>query len=629
MPLTTQIVSRYERGDMGVDAAATRAYVQALNKLGRGDQALQYVRDGVAANRASAFTPKSTSPSHFPSEASAAPPPSTSPSRVRRSREQMMEEESDASSELLNLTTRSGTREDPIYVVSQPAEMTSKQRFWAGAKLVAALWIATALISTYSEEIQKISGAGSKKFSSFNEIDADAVKSVTFADVQGVDEAKEELVEVVEFLRDPAKYTRLGGKLPKGVLLTGPPGTGKTLLARAIAGEAGVPFFHCSGSEFDEMFVGVGAKRVRELFAAAKKKSPCIIFMDEIDAVGGKRNPRDQQFAKMTLNQLLVEMDGFNQSSGIIVIGATNFPELLDKALVRPGRFDRKVIVPIPDVKGRLDILKVHSRTVPMASDTKLNLIARGTTGLSGAELGNLINHAALRAAALGKQTVAMIDLEWAKDRVLMGAERKSAIIPEVSRKKTAYHEAGHALVNIYTEGSRPIYKATIMPRANTLGMVVQLPEGDEHNYSKKQLRAMLDIGMGGQAAEEIVNGPDNIETGASNDIENTTKIARSMLTTYGMGSPAIGKVNVQNKEDYEALSPNTRQVIEEELRQMMEEAWVRAKTILTKHRHELDLLANALMEYESLSGEEIKIIISGNKLKRSPLPDETGDKPK
>eukprot|EP01038_Epipyxis_sp_PR26KG_P013825 gene13825-18539_t len=357
----------------------------------------------------------------------------------------------------------------------------------------------------------------------------------SFNDVVGIDEAKGELQEIVLYLQDPKRFTRLGGKLPKGVLLTGPPGTGKTLLARAIAGEAGVPFFHASGSEFEEMYVGVGAKRVRELFEVAKAKSPCIIFIDEIDAIGGSRQLKDQSAMKMTLNQLLVEMDGFQQNNGIIVIAATNFPDSLDSALVRPGRFDKHVDVPMPDIGGRQAILTLYGKKVPLDSDVDMEQLARGTPGFSGAELFNLINQAALKASVDGLKSVGMASLEHAKDKIMMGAERKSAVISPETMKMTAFHEAGHALVALKTAGADPIHKATIMPRGRALGMVMQLPEGDQTSMSRKQMLARLDVCMGGRLAEEIVFGPENVTSGASSDIQQATRLAKAMVTKYGL----------------------------------------------------------------------------------------------
>merc|ERR1711871_1784987 len=360
------------------------------------------------------------------------------------------------------------------------------------------------------------SGASGRMDSMNQEYRPSNEKSKRFTDVRGCPEAVAELDDIVQYLRNPSVYTDLGGKLPSGVLLTGPPGTGKTLLAKAVAGEAGVPFFYASGSEFEEIYVGVGAKRVRELFAQAKKNAPCIVFVDEIDAGGSARSPKDQQAMKMTLNQLLVELDGFNPSEGIIVLAATNFPQLLDKALVRPGRFDRNVAVPLPDVAGREQILDLYVKAVPADKSVEVKTLARATPGMSGADLSNLVNLASLQASLQNRETIMMSDFEHAKDRILMGAERKSAVISEENRRCTAYHEAGHALVANYTDGSKPIYKATIMPRGNTLGYVARLPDKDQVSVKKKELLADMDVCMGGRVAEILIFGEDNVSTGAS-----------------------------------------------------------------------------------------------------------------
>ncbi|TKY74122.1 ATP-dependent zinc metalloprotease FTSH 11 [Spatholobus suberectus] len=425
----------------------------------------------------------------------------------------------------------------------------------------------------------------------------------TFKDVKGCDDAKQELEEVVEYLKNPTKFTRLGGKLPKGILLTGSPGTGKTLLAKAIAGEAGVPFFYRAGSEFEEMYVGVGARRVRSLFQAAKKKAPCIIFIDEIDAVGSTRKQWEGH-TKKTLHQLLVEMDGFEQNEGIIVMAATNLPDILDPALTRPGRFDRHIVVPNPDLRGRQEILELYLQDKPLADDIDIKSIARGTPGFNGADLANLVNIAAIKAAVEGAEKLAAAQLEFAKDRIIMGTERKTMSISEESKKLTAYHESGHAIVAINTEGAQPIHKATIMPRGSALGMVTQLPSGDETSTSKKQLLARLDVCMGGRAAEEIIFGQDHITTGASSDLHTATELAQYMVSIWGM-SDAIGPVHIKERPSSEMQSR-----IDAEVVKLLREAYDRVKALLRKHEKALHALANALLEYETLSAEEIRRIL-------------------
>ena len=447
---------------------------------------------------------------------------------------------------------------------------------------------------------------------------------VTFEDVAGIDEAKSELVEIVEFLKDPQKFQRLGGKIPKGVLLVGPPGTGKTLLARAIAGEANVPFFTISGSDFVEMFVGVGASRVRDMFEQGKKNAPCIIFIDEIDAVGRHRGAglgggNDER--EQTLNQMLVEMDGFEANEGVILIAATNRADVLDPALLRPGRFDRQVVVPNPDVGGREKILRVHMRKVPLGSDVDPKVIARGTPGFSGADLANLVNEAALLAARLSKRVVAMAEFEFAKDKVMMGAERRSLIMTDDERRMTAYHEAGHALCKIYTPGGDPIHKATIIPRGRALGMVMSLPETDHLSEYKGDLVSFMKGAMGGRAAEELAFGKDRISTGASSDIKQATRCARAMVTEWGMSDKLgmvaygdnsqevfLGHSVTQNKNVSEA----TAREIDAEVKVLLDTAYNGAKQLLTDKLDELHLLANALLEHETLSGEEIRMVLRG-----------------
>ncbi|AHJ66492.1 Cell division protein ftsH [Granulibacter bethesdensis CGDNIH4] len=461
---------------------------------------------------------------------------------------------------------------------------------------------------------------------------------VTFEDVAGIDEAKGELQEIVEFLKDPQKFQRLGGKIPKGVLLVGPPGTGKTLLARAIAGEANVPFFTISGSDFVEMFVGVGASRVRDMFEQGKKNAPCIIFIDEIDAVGRHRGAglgggNDER--EQTLNQMLVEMDGFESNEGVILIAATNRPDVLDPALLRPGRFDRQVVVPNPDVAGREKILRVHMRKVPLASDVDPKVIARGTPGFSGADLANLVNEAALLAARLSRRTVSMAEFEDAKDKVMMGAERRSMVMSDAEKRMTAYHEAGHALCGIYEPDSDPLHKVTIIPRGRALGLTMNLPEGDRLSYSKSYLLAKLVLTMGGRVAEELIFGPNQVSNGASGDIKQATDISRRMITEWGMSDKLgmiaygdnsqevfLGHSVTQSKN----ISEHTAREIEAEVKQMIDRAYARAREILTQHIDELHLLAQGLLEYETLSGEESRMVMRGEKIEKKvvdePMPE-------
>jgi cell division protease FtsH len=460
---------------------------------------------------------------------------------------------------------------------------------------------------------------------------------ITFEDVAGIDEAKEELGEIVEFLKDPGKFQRLGGKIPKGALLVGPPGTGKTLLARAIAGEANVPFFSISGSDFVEMFVGVGASRVRDMFEQAKKNAPCIIFIDEIDAVGRHRGAglgggNDER--EQTLNQLLVEMDGFEANEGIILIAATNRPDVLDPALLRPGRFDRQIVVPNPDVMGREKILRVHTRNVPVAQGVDLKTIARGTPGFSGADLANLVNEAALLAARRGKRVVTNKEFEDAKDKVMMGAERRSLVMSEDEKKLTAWHEAGHAVVALNVPESDPVHKATIIPRGRALGMVMQLPEGDKYSMNYTQMTSRLAVMMGGRVAEELVFGKEKVTSGASSDIAAATRLARNMVTRWGysdeLGYVAYGDNNdevflgmsVQRNQN---VAEATAQKIDSEVKRLVDEGYARAKQILTEKADAHRFLAEALLEFETLNGDEIMKVMRGEKLDR---PDDTPQTP-
>ena len=454
---------------------------------------------------------------------------------------------------------------------------------------------------------------------------------VTFDDVAGIDEAKEELEEIVEFLRNPQKFSRLGGKIPKGALLVGPPGTGKTLLARAIAGEAGVPFFTISGSDFVEMFVGVGASRVRDMFEQAKKNAPCIVFIDEIDAVGRHRGAgygggNDER--EQTLNQLLVEMDGFEANEGVIILAATNRRDVLDPALLRPGRFDRQVTVPNPDIKGREKILTVHARKTPLGPDVDLRLIARGTPGFSGADLANLVNEAALMAARVGRSVVTMVDFENAKDKVMMGAERRSMVLTADQKEKTAYHEAGHAIVGLALPQCDPVYKATIIPRGGALGMVVSLPEIDRLNWHKSECEEKLAMTMAGKAAEIIKYGPDNVSNGPAGDIQQASGLARAMVLRWGM-SDKVGNIDYSEAhEGYSgntagfSVSANTKEMIEDEVKRFIQEGYDRAYKILTEQNEEWERLAQGLLEYETLTGDEIKRVMKGE----PPHSDDTPD---
>ncbi len=456
---------------------------------------------------------------------------------------------------------------------------------------------------------------------------------VTFEDVAGIDEAKQELEEVVEFLRDPAKFQRLGGKIPKGVLLVGPPGTGKTLLARSIAGEANVPFFTISGSDFVEMFVGVGASRVRDMFEQGKKNAPCIIFIDEIDAVGRHRGAglgggNDER--EQTLNQLLVEMDGFEANEGVILIAATNRPDVLDPALLRPGRFDRQVVVPNPDIIGRKKILKVHTSKTPMSPEVDLKIIARGTPGFSGADLANLVNEAALLAARKAKRVVTMLEFEEAKDKVMMGAERRSMVMTEDEKKLTAYHEAGHALIMMHAEGHEPLHKVTIIPRGRALGVTMFLPERDKYSQSITELKAMIASLFGGRVAEEMIFGEEKVTTGASDDIKRATEIARRMVTEFGF-SERLGplRYNADQEEVFlghsvaqqKNVSDKTAELIDQEVRRFVEEGEATARKILDAHQDDLEVIAKGLLEYETLSREEIDKLLRGETIDKSEKP--------
>jgi cell division protease FtsH len=517
-------------------------------------------------------------------------------------------------------------RENGVEIQVEPQQssgLLSTLGFWLPMLILIGIWIFF---------LNRMQGGGRGGAMGFGKSKAkmltERTGKVSFDDVAGIDEAKEELEEIVEFLKDPQKFSRLGGKIPKGALLVGPPGTGKTLLARAIAGEAGVPFFTISGSDFVEMFVGVGASRVRDMFEQAKKNAPCIVFIDEIDAVGRHRGAgygggNDER--EQTLNQLLVEMDGFEANEGVILIAATNRPDVLDPALLRPGRFDRQITVPNPDVAGREKILNVHARKVPLAPNVDLRVIARGTPGFSGADLANLTNEAALTAARAGKRLVTMDDFEVAKDRVMMGAERRSMVMTEDEKKLTAYHEAGHAIVGLHVPEHDPIHKATIIPRGRALGLVLALPERDHLSVSFTKYRSKIAMAMGGKVAEELVFGPDKVTSGASSDIQQVTKIARAMVTQFGM-SDKLGNIDYGSEQQSYLgpvpgsanVSPETQKVIDAEVRRIVDEGYETAKRILTEHRDEHERLAQGLLEYETLTGDEIGKVIRGEPLDRS-----------
>lgn len=519
-------------------------------------------------------------------------------------------------------------RKNGVKVEAQP-EDTSSNTFWG----IVISWFPMILLIGVWVYFMRQASSGNNKAMSFGKSRARLIennKKVTFADVAGCDESKQELEEIIDFLKDPSKFQRLGGRIPKGVLMVGPPGTGKTLLAKAVAGEANVPFFFISGSDFVEMFVGVGASRVRDMFAQAKKNAPCLLFIDEIDAVGRHRGAglgggNDER--EQTLNQLLVEMDGFDDNQSVILIAATNRPDVLDPALLRPGRFDRQVTVSNPDIKGREEILKVHVKKVPLAKDVNLTTVARGTPGFSGADLANLVNEAALLAARKNKRKVTLKDFDEAKDKVLMGAERKSMAMDDREKMNTAYHEAGHAICSLYTEGSDPIHKATIIPRGRALGMVQQLPEKDRYSITRQQMMSRLIVAMGGRVAEEMKFGYDAVTSGASGDIQMATNLARSMVTEWGMsdalgpvlyaensGEVFLGKSVTQNQN----MSEETARLVDAEIKRLVTEGYEGARKLLKEKEKEWTMLAEALIEYETLTGDEIKQVIAGEKIDKS-----------
>jgi cell division protease FtsH len=510
------------------------------------------------------------------------------------------------------------------------------------AIIIAALpWIV--ILGLWFFLLRQLQAGGSRAFAfgkSKAKLLAGDTPKVTFADVAGADEAKVELQEIIEFLKDPQKFTRLGGRLPKGALLVGPPGTGKTLLAKAVAGEAGRPFFSMSGSDFVEMFVGVGASRVRDLFEQGKSHAPCIIFIDEIDAVGRHRGAglgggHDER--EQTLNQLLVEMDGFESNDGVILVAATNRPDVLDPALLRPGRFDRQIVVDAPDVRGREGILRVHTRKIPLGSDVRLEVIAKGTPGMAGADLANLVNEAAVLAARRNKSLVDMVDFEDAKDKVMLGVERRSLVLTEDERKLTAYHEAGHAIVALKIPGSDPVHKVTIVPRGRALGLTASLPEVDRHNYSKDWLIGSLAMFFGGRVAEEIIFGADKVTTGAGNDIERATALARRMVTQFGM-SEVVGPLAVGDKEQEiflgrefaqrREISERTAQMVDTEVKRLVDEAYARATEIISQNRELLDRIAVALLDRETIDREDLDRLVKNLPLSPRNLPPDSAPAP-
>ncbi|MGQ0567498.1 MAG: ATP-dependent zinc metalloprotease FtsH [Gemmobacter sp.] len=521
-------------------------------------------------------------------------------------------------------------------LISKGVNVSARAQEQSGILSMISLWLPfLVLIGIWIFFMNRMQGGGRGGAMGFGKSRAKLLTEkhgrVTFDDVAGIDEAKEELEEIVEFLRNPQKFSRLGGKIPKGALLVGPPGTGKTLLARAIAGEAGVPFFTISGSDFVEMFVGVGASRVRDMFEQAKKNAPCIVFIDEIDAVGrargvgigGGNDEREQ-----TLNQLLVEMDGFEANEGVIIVAATNRKDVLDPALLRPGRFDRQIHVPNPDIKGREKILTVHARKVPLGPDVDLRIIARGCPGFSGADLANLVNEAALTAARVGRRFVAMDDFEQAKDKVMMGAERRSMVITPDQKEKTAYHEAGHAIVGMNLPKCDPVYKATIIPRGGALGMVVSLPEMDRLNMHKDEGKQKIAMTMAGKAAEIIKYGEEGVSSGPAGDIMQASSLARAMVMRWGM-SDAIGNIDyAEAHEGYQgntagfSVSAETKKTIEAEVKKLIDEGYETARRILTDKADDFERLAKGLLEYETLTGDEIRRVIAGEKIDSDDTPD-------
>ncbi|KAJ5190734.1 ATPase AAA-type core [Penicillium cinerascens] len=573
------VVERYRSAQFASNAATEAAYAQALQRVGGADSA------GIAGNQ------------------------NLSSEQLQAVGQAVAARNNGGQIGLATKHNGTGAKEAPLYVVVEESLGSTVFRWvkfllYFGFFAYMSLVLITILVET-TGVLKNIRGQQN------NEAQPQQ-QTVRFSDVHGCDEAKDELQELVEFLLNPDRFSSLGGKLPKGVLLVGPPGTGKTLLARAVAGEAGVPFFYMSGSEFDEVYVGVGAKRVRDLFSQARGKAPAIIFIDELDAIGAKRNERDAAYVKQTLNQLLTELDGFSQTSGVIIIGATNYPQLLDKALTRPGRFDRKVVVGLPDVRGRMDILKHHMTNVQISTDVDVGVIARGTPGFSGADLENLVNQAAIHASRDRKLKVGPLDFDWAKDKIMMGAEARSRIIQDKDKLLTAYHEAGHALVAYYSRSATPLYKITIVPRGMALGITHFLPEMDTVSRNYTEYLSDIDVSMGGKAAEEMIFGEDNVTSGISADIQQATETAFTLITRFGY-SKKLGNVDLST--NYDSLSSETKQEIESEVRRLVEEARLRASKILTEKREELEILTKALIEYETLTKDEMEKVLKGEKI--------------
>ena len=596
------VISRYETPGIATSPECMGLYMEALTTVGRHVEATN-VRQAILANSSGSA---GTSGSGAAASASGSGFNTNYQTNTNAGAYQQGQSMNNGGASFVN--PMFGTAKEPMHVILTESTFTMVFRV---IKYVVTLGLTLYLLNEGFKFVTENSTLFKNNEVSDNAIDTSKA-NVKFEDVAGVDEARAELEEIVDFLRDPAKYEALGGKLPKGVLLTGPPGTGKTLLARATAGEAGVDFFFMSGSEFDEVYVGVGAKRIRDLFKQARARAPAIIFIDELDAIGGKRNPKDQAYAKQTLNQLLVELDGFEQTQGIIVIGATNFPESLDKALTRPGRFDKMVTVSLPDIRGRAAILKQHIKKITTAKDVNIENIAKGTTGFSGAQLASLINQAAVYACQQNANAVNMSHMEWAKDKILLGAEKKSMVLSEATRKATAYHEAGHAIMALYTKYTEPLYKATILPRGNALGVTYQLPEADKYDITKAECLARLDVCMGGKAAEEVIFGKEHTTSGCGSDLRSATKMARNVVTSYGMNEK-VGPVELT--EDWNMWSGKVKDMADQEVIQLLKESEERSRQLLKSKDKEFRRLAEALIDYETLDRAEMDKVIKGEPL--------------